>query len=550
MPLLGRRRRITRRLDREWGRTPDRRLMDGVGEDDAFDELDAGRAGGAAQIGLDPQTWRDLGMGNLVDKLDRTRTGLGRQVLYRRLRSGMPWLASPVLEATATKCSSNEGFHVEVGVPLESAGRELGPGFWIVTRPGVIRAPAWYGVFPILGLLMVASIVAFPFDPRALLVAVPLAVVNMTVISFAARRLGPVIAPIRQIGPLLRTADALVSLDGGSLPGAPEIRDDLARLGRLRAVAALVSRDPLRSGELATGLWGYLNLVFLLDPNALLVSAGELRRHSARLEAIATWVGEVDLGRSVGSLRAEPGPWSVPSPAPSAVPESGAHPIHGTGVWHPMLEDPVRNDVDMQPGRGIVVTGANMAGKSTYLRTVAVANHLARTLGTCPAEAWSGGTRRVRSLMSRADDLEGGRSYYQVEVDTVIGFLEEARDAEPTLFLLDEPLRGTNTLERIAAGEAVLNALLDSDAAHPSPHSVMVATHDDELRILLASLYEPWHFRETVTADRLLFDYRCRPGPARTRTAIALLERSGAPADVVASARARYESLIREREGS
>lgn len=538
--LFGRhRRRLTRRLEREWGRTPKDRLLDGVGEADAFEELDGDATGDDR---LEPQSWHDLGMESLIGQLDRTRTGLGRQLLYRHLRAGIRWSDAPILQATARRCSEEPGFHVEVGVPLEGAGRELGPGLWILTRPGVIRAPIWYWIFPILALLMVGSLAAFPFEPRALLLALPLAAVNMTMISFTARRMGPAVAPIRQIGPLLRTADALARLDDGSLPGAPGIRADLARLGRLQAVATLVSRDPLRSGELAAGLWGYLNLMLLLDPNALLVSARELRRHAPRLEAIATWVGQVDLGRAVASLREEPGPWSIPDPE--------GDPIRGRGVWHPLITDPVGNDVDLVPGRGIVVTGANMAGKSTYLRAVAIANHLARTLGTCPAESWSGGTRRVRSLMSRTDDLEGGRSYYQVEVDTVIGFIREARDCGPTLYLLDEPLRGTNTIERIAAGEAVLRALLEGEDGEPSPHSVMVATHDDDLRALLAPLYEPRHFRETVTADRLLFDYRCRPGPATTRTAIALLERSGAPANVIASARARFEELSETTEGA
>jgi DNA mismatch repair ATPase MutS len=148
----------------------------------------------------------------------------------------------------------------------------------------------------------------------------------------------------------------------------------------------------------------------------------------------------------------------------------------------------------------------------------------------------------VRSLIGRQDDLAAGKSYYQVEADRVIELLAAATEPEPTLFLLDELLRGTNTVERLAAGEAVLRALLP--VREPAtPHVVIVATHDGELVAMLADRYQPFHFRETIAPGGLCFDYRRHAGPATTRTAIALLEATGAPAAVIAAARARADQL-------
>jgi DNA mismatch repair ATPase MutS len=190
----------------------------------------------------------------------------------------------------------------------------------------------------------------------------------------------------------------------------------------------------------------------------------------------------------------------------------------------------------------MVITGANMSGKSTYLRTVGIAAVLARAFNTCPAASWEGRSFRVRSLIGRNDDLSTGKSYYQVEADGVVGLLKDAAEDLPTLFLLDELLRGTNTIERLAAGEAVLRALL---ACHggSSPHAVIVATHDGELVSMLSDLYVPFHFRETIGPEGLTFDFRRREGPASTRTAIALLAATGAPNEVVEAARARAEQL-------
>jgi DNA mismatch repair ATPase MutS len=148
----------------------------------------------------------------------------------------------------------------------------------------------------------------------------------------------------------------------------------------------------------------------------------------------------------------------------------------------------------------------------------------------------------VRSLIGRSDDLSAGKSYYQVEAEGVVDLLRRSRTDPPTLFLLDELLRGTNTIERLAAGEAVLRALLE-DSHDGVRHTVVVATHDGELVSLLADCYEPWHFRESIGPEGLSFEYRRLPGPATTRTALALLEASGAPAAMLDLARVRAAEL-------
>jgi len=296
-----------------------------------------------------------------------------------------------------------------------------------------------------------------------------------------------------------------------------------------------VSRDALSAGELAAGAWEYLNLMFLLDANALLLSARHLRRLSQPLRDVAVWIGEVDVALSVASLRAEPRFWCTPHWA-----RAGSASV--CGAWHPLVDAPVANDGELRMGAGLIITGANMSGKSTYLRTLGLAAVLARTLDTCPATSWTGPAFTVRSLIGRNDDLATGKSYYQVEAEGVVDMLRRAQSSVPTLFLLDELLRGTNTVERLAAGEAVLRGLLDTTTGL-SRHVVVVATHDGELVSMLQELYTPVHFRETVTDGALQFDFKRHEGPATTRTAIALLQAAGASDAVVAMARRRADQL-------
>lgn len=526
------RRRVLARLREEWGRPVSPRSLDDDRVAEAWLEL---RPASRNRDGIDDRTWADLDLDRILATIDRTRTALGRQILYWRMRSGAAWAESPRLEALATRFQHEPALRETVGLQLTGAGKSLGYGLWVITRPDLILVRWWYWIFPLLAGAMLASLVALTFDPRALIAVVAIAVINMGVRMATAWQIPGLLAPMRQIGPLILAATRLSkAVDDGSVE-SKEMSAKIERLQPLQRIAWWVSRDPVDAGEIVASLWEYLNLLFILDANALLFGAQRLRRLGPLLGEVAQWVGDVDVAMGVASLRTEPRNWCRPA-------QGNLVNARAVGVWHPLIPSPVVNNVELFPGRGIVITGANMSGKSTYLRAIGIAAVLARAIDTCPATSWEGRLFRVRSLIGRNDDLSAGKSYYQVEADGVVALLGDARESIPTLFLLDELLRGTNTIERLAAGEAVLRVLL-AGHTEASPHAVLVATHDGELVSMLGDLYAAFHFRETVGTDGLSFDYQRREGPASTRTAIALLEATGAPKDVVETARARAEQL-------
>jgi DNA mismatch repair ATPase MutS len=192
----------------------------------------------------------------------------------------------------------------------------------------------------------------------------------------------------------------------------------------------------------------------------------------------------------------------------------------------------VPNSITLAPRRGVLITGSNMSGKSTCLRTIGVTAVMAQTLHTCLAVEYAAPVFNVRSSIGRSDDLVSGKSYYIAEVESLLALVEASAGPAPHLFLLDELFRGTNAVERIAAGRAVLLELV-SDAKRPSLHVVLAATHDGELVNLLPGSYSAVHFGDAVGADGLAFDYQLRPGPATTRNAIALLRIHGASEDLI-----------------
>jgi DNA mismatch repair ATPase MutS len=252
-------------------------------------------------------------------------------------------------------------------------------------------------------------------------------------------------------------------------------------------------------------------------------------------------VGEVDAAVSVASYRVATRGWTRP-----AFRAAGTAVLND--VCHPLLPDAVPNSITLAPPHGVIITGSNMSGKTTFLRTVGVTAVLAQTINTCLASRYEAPIFAVRSCIGRADDPSTGKSYYLVEVESVLALVHAARSRVPHLMLFDELFRGTNAVERIAAGEAVLRALLAPGVdGGPSPHAVLVATHDQELVDLLDGVYASYHFTDTVDDYGLAFDYRLQSGAATTRNAIALLGQRGAPQDLVAHALARAQALDRAR---
>ena len=214
---------------------------------------------------------------------------------------------------------------------------------------------------------------------------------------------------------------------------------------------------------------------------------------------------------------------------PSFDPAAG---LHLTVAYNPLVPGCVPNDLTVAGSDGVLLTGSNMAGKTTFMRTVGLNTLLAQTIATCPAAAYAAPFRRVVSSINLADSLPEGKSYYFAEAEAVLGFVRAA-EAEPGeyLFILDELFKGTNSVERIAASRAVL-AYLQSRSL------VVASTHDGELGALLAPAFGEYHFSETVSEHEWYFDYCLKPGPLTTRNGIRLLARAGFPAAIVDDARA------------
>lgn len=536
------------RLRAEWGAPrPRPHRMDAIADSHASRVEELG-----ASASLDDRTWADLNLDDVFIAIDRTDSTLGQHALYHRLRTAPAADALEAFEALVMTMGERAPLRERAQLALARLQDPHGYDLWWLARPDAVEAPTWYAVFPALAATTLILLALLPLHVHVLPALAVSAAINVVVHFATFQRVGEAAAAFRQLAPIIATGQALQFLRGEDIdPLVRSLDDDLPGLARLKTISRWVSGDPLMLSvspnmaavmvsDLVNTLYEYLNFVLPLDAVGLYFGAGDLARRGAALLRVVAAIGDIDAAISVASLRAGRTDWTRPRFVPA-----GAAAVL-TDARHPLVADAVPNSITLEPGSGVLVTGSNMSGKSTFLRTVGVSAVLAQTIHTCLATEYTAPVFHVRSCIGRADDLMTGRSYYIVEVEALLSLVAASEGDAPYLFLLDELFRGTNAVERIAAGEAVLVELVRGTAGS-KPHVVVAATHDSELVDLLDGTYGAWHFGDALSEDGLVFDHRLQPGRATSRNAIALLRLHGAPAPLIERALASAGSLDRNR---
>jgi hypothetical protein len=377
-----------------------------------------------------------------------------------------------------------------------------------------------------LAALVALGLAVFQGGQAWLAVAV-LFVVNMSTHYAERRRVAPYLDSLRELGRLVGCARRVARL---SLPGLEPLQRDLGAaadgLATLRRSSALLPADRGGAFELAEAAFDYISIYFLVETRAFFRILRSLQRSQAALGTVFDGVGLLDALQAAASFRA-----GMPV---RCTPElvTGPPELEVTDVVHPLLEDAVPNSLRLRE-RSCLITGSNMSGKSTFLRAVGLNALLAQTLGACSASRWRTTLFRISTSIAPADDLGGGKSTFFAEAERLLRMVQSAEGGQPSLCIVDELLRGTNSLERLAAGEEILDHLARQNAL------VIVATHDVELVERLRERYDGYHFSDMAEDGGLSFDHLLRPGAPVQRNAIRLLGAMGFPRELVERARAR-----------
>lgn len=259
-----------------------------------------------------------------------------------------------------------------------------------------------------------------------------------------------------------------------------------------------------------------LDIFFLHTATNVINSFRIIESRLKDIDGVFRFIGFLDVICSLSFLREE-----LPYYCHPTKPENDEK-LSVKSIYHPLIDNCVPNDISIST-KSMLITGSNMSGKTSFIRTIAINSITGKALNTCFAREFRIDTdRHILSVINTEDDLENGKSYFLTETENVKKVLDQAISGNH-LLVFDELFKGTNTAERISINAAVLKEL----AGHNN--IVLASTHDNELTSLLNNEYELYHFCENIENEALAFDYKIKKGSANEGNAIRILKLYGYP---------------------
>ncbi len=487
---------------------------------------------------IDDITWNDLGMDDIFRRMNYTLSASGEEYLYYTLRS--PRRETQKLDHLE-ETASYFGAHPDERVHVQLLMRKLGDTgkyslYDYLDNLDYLGERSGRGSI-LRDLLFIPFTLLLFYNLTAGILGLTALALFHIVTYF--REKGEIEPYITSFAYVLRLLDVCAELEKRPIPVC---REEWEALRRHRHAMKAMRRNsfwvmsPGRGTAGASGspveiLMDYIRMVFHVDLIKFSFMLKHLRGHIEDVDGLIGITGFLETAIAVWAFRQSAAEGYC---LPEFTDEFGIELVEG---YHPLLENPVKNSILAR--RGVLLTGSNASGKSTFLKTAALTAILAQTIHTCPADFYRAPLFYIYSSMALRDDLGGGESYYIVEIKALKRILDAAAGGEkPVLCFVDEVLRGTNTVERIAASAQILASLENCGIL------CFAATHDIELTDLLKDRFDNYHFEEEVREGDVAFNYRLLEGKATTRNAIRLLEMMGYDAQITQRANVQAQHFL------
>ena len=489
---------------------------------------------------LSEKTCNDLNFNDLFAYTDRTSSLIGQQCLYDRMRR-IPNDRSELskLEQWISRFETDEPLRTETQYHLQKlSGRDAYYLCDLFQQP-LSAPPKWLPWAYLLSFTNLLALLLFLIYglPQLILLMIIVFVVNAVLHYLNKRNINTYLYAMPQLLLLNQTVKKL--LQTGFLKKEGMFSEASVRFLSLTARKMNFFRlDDLFRGDpffILITLSELIKIYFLLEPIFLFRVLRQIESHEKELQEAFRFVGDVDYTCSMASLRAGL-PWHC---RPEII--SDIKKMQFSDAYLPFIQNCVPNSLKTN-GKSILITGSNMSGKTTFIRATGINVLTALTLNTCFARSFSLPRLQLFSAILMNDDLMNDKSFYLEEVQTIKEMIDISSQKEPHLFLLDEIYKGTNTVERVSGGKAVLSWL------NRGNNLVFISTHDIELTELLHEEYDLYHFSEQVDNRNISFDYKIKAGKMKTRNAIKILEVNGYPPELIAEARQISHEMDQHRQ--
>jgi len=474
-----------------------------------------------------------FGNASLYQLMNRAATSTGRQKLA-------DWLiapaAKPVIlqrQEAIQELKEKAPWKLETQARLLFANKEEADGlsklFKYLHTPISMPGEAWLSKYIIVApVVLIAAFVVSFYVPWVKYIAISIALLNFVITGATTKATNQTDLIAGKIGHTLKSyADVFTGIEAvkwsagynaslANIIKRPDGKSTAAIMGQL---SSLINNLNQRL-NMVVGF--VLNIVLVWNVRYVLAIENWKRVNHEEIEAAFDVIAEYEALLSLASLHINYPNWVVPQIA-----EGSGFTLTAKEIAHPLIKERLRvaNSYELNNTRKVdIITGSNMAGKSTFLRTLGINTVLALAGAPVCAQSMEVSVVQLFSYMRIKDSLNESTSTFKAELDR-LQMLLKAVDTQPNIFfLIDEMLRGTNSVDKYLGSKAVIEKLISQQGVG------LVATHDLQLAQLenqYPNYVRNFYFDIQVVNGEMLFDYKMKDGECKTFNASLLLEQIG-----------------------
>lgn len=478
---------------------------------------------------IDNNTWDDLNMDDVYSKLDRNYSSPGESVLYNMLRNPLSdEIELKKRDRIIEIFKKNVDIRVNLQYIFYKLSRDMKSSFlnMIEDEPTINKTKYYiYTVFgKVFPILFIVLAIVFK-NPQFILVLFVLECINMYINSKEK-------TTVKSNG-ILYLRDLIDAGKRIEKIRSDEISEYTNKINNImQDIKSIdISTRLISVANMWGGVFEFISVLFLLEETAYYKIGMEFKEKRKELMELYNTIGELEALISISSYKDS---LSTLCNKPEFKKKLTLNIVDGI---HPLVKNSVPNTINMKK-KGMILTGTNMSGKSTFLRMIGINMILAQTFYLVLAKKYECNFFNIVSSISPNDDVSNGKSFYMAEAESLLRIIKSLDKGLPVFCPIDEIFRGTNPVERIAASAEIITYINNRRSIS------IVATHDRELVDILKDNYEFYYFSENVNKKSgLSFDYKIKEGVSKTRNAIKLLDHIGYPKEIVKKAYKRSEII-------
>jgi hypothetical protein len=474
---------------------------------------------------ISERTSIDLDIDELFKFIDRTSSKIGQQYLYFKIRTIETVEKLKKFELLSKLFLKNERLRFNSQLILSKLNSHNSYDLEKLINEKPIEKPKYLKLIYASSFTSILLIILTFFNPIFALFLLPIFCVNIIFHYKNKENVTYYISAVNQLSKALKVGKELSTFNEVKLHFSDF--SFLKKVNSIKTKTEFIGFENHLVNEYALPFWLIIELIkiqFMVEYIIFYNFVDSITKEKESIDKLFQFIGEIDSAISVASLKSS----NLDLCEPKFTIEKQ---ISTKQISHPLIDNCIVNDLTLN-NKSLLLTGSNMSGKTTFIRTVSINSILAQTLNICFAKEYSAPFLKIYSSIRITDDLLDNTSYYLKEVLIIKELVEASKEKNPCLFVLDEIFKGTNTIERVSGGKAILSFLNQQN------HIVLVSTHDIELTELLEKEnYDLHHFSERIENEELYFDHKLKQGKLKTRNAIKILELYKYPNKIISDAR-------------